>query len=185
MPPRRPKIHRGSRRPGEHSIGGVVSAYRERPTRRGDGKLAFFQLEDAAGQLEVIVFPKTFEKVREVLVSDEPLLCKGTVKDEGEGENHAFKMLLEEATPLAALRVSKTTKVVIRIDATSVTEDDIEKLRGILVESSGNCTPLVIMQIPGRSQTAIYLGDTFKVAPSDELLSALQGLLGQTAAEFA
>ncbi|MCP4443874.1 MAG: DNA polymerase III subunit alpha, partial [Myxococcales bacterium] len=66
--------------PGEYSIGGVVSAYRERPTRRGDGKLAFFQLEDAGGQLEVIVFPKTFEKVREVLTSDEPILCKGTVK---------------------------------------------------------------------------------------------------------
>ncbi|MCP4446344.1 MAG: hypothetical protein GY811_13515, partial [Myxococcales bacterium] len=79
--------------------------------RLGDGKLAFFQLEDAGGQLEVIVFPKTFEKVREVLTSDEPILCKGTVKDEGEDGNHAFKLLLEEAIPLAELRESKTSKV--------------------------------------------------------------------------
>ena len=48
----------GEKEPGEASIGGVVAAYRERPTRRGDGKLAFFQLEDERGQIEVVVFPK-------------------------------------------------------------------------------------------------------------------------------
>lgn len=173
------------KQPGEHSIGGVVSAYRERPTRRGDGKLAFFQLEDAGGQLEVIVFPKKFESVREILTSDEPILCKGTVKDEGEGENHAFKLLLDEAILLTQLREAKTSKVVIRIDATSATEEDIEKLRGILVESSGKCVPLIILQIPGRSQTAIYLGDTFRVAPTDELLASLCGLFGPDCAAFA
>src|SRR5690606_3302441 len=34
----------GRRPAGEAAIGGVVAAYRERPTKRGDGKLAFFQL---------------------------------------------------------------------------------------------------------------------------------------------
>ncbi len=175
----------GRKTPGEHAVGGVVSAYRERPTRRGDGKLAFFQLEDAGGQLEVIVFPKTFEKVRETLVSDEPILCKGTVKDEGEGDNHAFKLFLEEATPLADLRQSKTTRVVIRMDVTSISEAEIEALRDILVASSGKCTTVLIMEIPGRSKTAIYLGDTFRVAPTDELLTAIKALLGESAAEFA
>ena len=172
------------KQPGEHSIAGVVSAYRERPTKRG-GKIAFFQLEDAAGQLEVVVFPKKIEELREALTSDEPILCKGTVKDEGEGGEHAFKLLLDEATPLAQLRVAKTSKVVIRIDATSATEEDIETLRGILVGSSGKCLALIILEIPGRSQTAIFLGDTFRVAPTDELLAALTKLFGPDSAAFA
>jgi DNA polymerase-3 subunit alpha len=175
----------GRREPGEASIGGVVAGYRERPTRRGDGKIAFFQLEDAAGQLEVIVFPKTFEKVRPTLVCDEPILCKGKVVDEGEEGNHAWKMLLEEATPLSELRQAKTSKVVIEIDATTVTEDQIEELRGILVKSAGQCTAVLLMQIPDRSQTTIFLGDTFRVAPSDELLTNLEGLFGRPVASFA
>jgi DNA polymerase-3 subunit alpha len=178
-------FHEGRKPAGEASIGGVVTAYRERPTRRGDGKLAFFQLEDAAGQLEVIVFPKTFEKVRPTLVCDEPILCKGKVVDEGEGGTHAWKMLLEEATPLSELRQAKTSKVVIEIDATTVTEQQIEDLRGILVQASGKCTAVLLMQIPDRSQTTIFLGDTFRVAPSDELLTNIEGLLGKAAAKFA
>ncbi len=175
----------GRRQPGEASIGGVVTSYRERPTRRGDGKLAFFQLEDASGQLEVIVFPKTFEKVRPTLVCDEPILCKGKVVDEGEDGIHAWKMLLEDATPLSELRQAKTSKVVIEIDATTVTEEQIEDLRGILVQASGKCTAVLLMQIPDRSQTTIFLGDTFRVAPSDELLANLEGLFGRPVAKFA
>lgn len=175
----------GRKQPGEASIAGVVTAYRERPTRRGDGKLAFFQLEDAAGQIEVIVFPKTFEKVREVLVSDEPVLCKGKVVDEGEGDSHAFRMLLEEATPLAQLRKSKTSRVVISIDASVASEQDIEALRDILVGSSGDCTAVLQVQIPDRWQTTILLGETFRVSPSDELLSKLAGLFGESAATLA
>ncbi|MCP4449372.1 MAG: hypothetical protein GY811_29170 [Myxococcales bacterium] len=107
------------------------------------------------------------------------------MKDEGEDGNHAFKLLLEEAIPLAELRESKTSKVVIRIDATSATEEDIEALRGILVGASGKCVPLIILQIPGRSQTAIYLGDTFRVAPTDELLASLNQLFGANSTAFA
>ncbi len=178
-------FHEGRKPAGEASIGGVVTAYRERPTRRGDGKLAFFQLEDTAGQLEVIVFPKTFEKVRPTLVCDEPILCKGKVVDEGEDGIHAWKMLLEEATPLSELRQAKTSKVVIKIDATTITEDQIEDLRGILVKAPGKCTAVLLMQIPGNSETTILLGDTFRVAPSDELLTNLEGLFGRPVASFA
>ena len=63
-------------------------------TKKGD-KMARFMLEDAEGTLEVIAFPKTFEKVRHVLVSDEPILCTGAVKNEGNAEAPEWKMLLE------------------------------------------------------------------------------------------
>ncbi len=73
----------------------------------------------------------------------------------------------------------------IRIDATTATEEDIESLRGILVQNSGKCVPLIILQIPGRSQTAVFLGDTFRVAPTDELLAALNKLFGPDSSAFA
>ena len=169
----------GRRGAGEAAIGGVVAAYRERPTKRGDGKLAFFQLEDQSGQLEVIVFPKTFEKVRSVLVSDEPLLCSGKVVDEGEGDQHAWRMLLEDATPLSELRKTKTSRVEIHLDADAVTPEQIGSLRGILESSRGPCRTIVRVRIPRRSETIIPLGETFNVAPTDDLLLRLERLFGQ------
>jgi DNA polymerase-3 subunit alpha len=172
----------GKRGPGDFAIGGVVSAYRERPTRRGDGKLAFFNLEDDRGQIEVVVFPKTFEKVRHILVSDEPLLCSGRVVDEGEGEQHAFRLLLEDAVPLAELRRSKTRRVEINLDADSVTADQIRSLRTILADSRGTCDAIVRLSIGGRSETVIPLGESYKVAPTDELLLSLERLFGDRVA---
>ena len=174
----------GRRPAGEAAVGGVVSAYRERPTKRGDGKLAFFQLEDQSGQLEVVVFPKTFEKVRAVLVSDEPLLCTGKVVDEGEGEQHAWRMLLEDATPLADLRKSKTSRVEIHLDADAVTPQQIELLRGILEQSRGPCRTVLRLKIPQRSETIIPLADIYNVAPTDDLLLRLERLFGTRVASL-
>jgi DNA polymerase-3 subunit alpha len=174
----------GRRAAGEAAVGGVVASYRERPTKRGDGKLAFFQLEDQSGQLEVVVFPKTFEKVRAILVSDEPILCTGKVVDEGEGDQHAWRMLLEDATPLAELRKSKTSRVDIHLDADAVTPQQIEMLRGILEQSRGPCRTVLRLKIPQRSETIIPLGDSFNVAPTDDLLLRLERLFGTRVASL-
>ncbi|ACY16560.1 DNA polymerase III subunit alpha [Haliangium ochraceum] len=168
----------GKRPAGPAAVGGVVSAYRERPTRKGDGKIAFFQLEDATGQLEVIVFPKTFERVRETLVLDEPILCSGKVVDEGEGAQHAWRMLLEEATPLAHLRQSQTSRVDIHIAADQVTPDQIEALEQILTASRGSCQAVLHLSIPRRSATSVWLDPRWNVAPSEELLARIERLFG-------
>jgi len=176
----------GVRGPGEAAIGGVVAAYRERPTRKGDGKLAFFQLEDSFGQLEVIVFPKTFAALREVLVSDEPLLCAGKVVDEGEGEGqHAWRMLLESATPLAELRKSKTTTVHIHLTADTVDPQQIETLRDVLSGFSGSCTTVLHVRLPRRAEVIVPLGDEYQVAATDELVTRLERLFGGRVTVFA
>jgi DNA polymerase-3 subunit alpha len=168
----------GKRAAGPAAVGGIVSAYRERPTKKGDGKIAFFQLEDASGQLEVVVFPKTFEKVRHVLVLDEPILCTGKVVDEGEGGQHAWRMLLEEAVPLADLRKAQTTRVDIHLDADQVTSEQIEALEAILATSRGSCQAVLHLQIGRRSQTALWLDERWKVAPSDDFLARIERLFG-------
>ena len=174
----------GLRAPGEASVGGVVAAYRERATRRGDGKLAFFQLEDVFGQLEVMVFPKTFEKVREILVSDEPLLCSGKVVDEGEGDQHNWRMFLESVTPLAELRKSKTNRVEIHLNADSVTETQLVELKEILAAQRGSCEVILRLAIPQRSETVIPLGDGYCVAANEDLLLQVERLFGNRVVTF-
>ena len=167
----------------QYKVGGVVSAYRERVTRKGDGKLAFFQLEDSIGQLEVVVFPKTFERVRPILTLDEPLLCSGKVVDEGEGAQHAWKMLLEDVVPLSELG-DKFTRVDITLQAEDVSRERIDALQGILKKNPGGCTTVLHLRIGGRSDTALTLGEDWNVSHGDELQARLDRLFGERVFKF-
>ncbi len=172
----------GRRSPGDNSIGGIVSQYREMITKKGD-KMARFMLEDAEGTLEVIAFPKTFEKVRHVLVSDEPILVHGAVKNEGNAEAAEWKMFLETATPLSDLRQQKTTRVDIHLNADQMTHDQIDELKTILANATrGNCQAVIRLKIPLRSETFVFLPDAWDLSPTEELLTRLERLFGDRVA---
>lgn len=55
------------------TVGGMVTALKPLTTRKGDAML-FFTLESLTAQVEVTVFPRTFEKFRETGVFDEDAL---------------------------------------------------------------------------------------------------------------
>ncbi|CAN5796053.1 DNA polymerase III subunit alpha [soil metagenome] len=172
----------GTRGVGDNSIGGIVSQYREMITKKGD-KMARFMLEDSEGTLEVIAFPKTFEKVRHVLVSDEPILCSGAVKNEGNSEAPEWKMLLEKADPLSALREQKSTRVDIHLNADQLTHDLIDELKTILANATrGNCTAMIRLKIAQRSETVVQLPEAWAVSPTDDLMARLERLFGDRVA---
>ncbi len=167
----------GLKRAGEAKIGGVVSAYRERPTKRGNGKIAFFQLEDQNGSIDVVVFPKSFDELRPILVLDEPLLCSGRVVDEGEGGNHSYKMLLSKAVPLGELRKSQTRNVEFHLDSEHAGAAQIEQLKQLLIRCRGSCEAVIVVR-NGNAEARIPLGENWRVAPSDELISRADLLFG-------
>ncbi|HTJ43711.1 MAG TPA: DNA polymerase III subunit alpha [Kofleriaceae bacterium] len=174
----------GRRAPGEAGIGGIVSQYREMITKKGD-KMARFVLEDQAGTMEVVVFPKTFEKVRHVLVSDEPIICLGEVRNEGTAEQADWKMMMNDAQVMAELRSARTTRVEIHLNADAITDDQVTALRGILEGARGPVPAILRLTIPRRSETVISLGDRYQVAPTDELLARLERLFGERVATLA
>jgi DNA polymerase-3 subunit alpha len=175
----------GKRGVGDASIGGIVSQYREMITKKGD-KMARFMLEDAEGTLEVIAFPKTFEKVRHVLISDEPILCTGAVKNEGNAESPEWKMLLESAAPLSELRQQKTSRVDIHLNADQLTHDQIDELKTILANAvRGHCQAVLRLKIPQRSETVVALPDAWAVSPTEDLLTRIERLFGDRVATLA
>jgi DNA polymerase-3 subunit alpha len=172
----------GRKNQGDHAIGGIVSQYREMITKKGD-KMARFHLEDSEGAFEVIAFPKTFEKVRHVLVSDEPILCSGAVKNEGSAEAPEWKMLLESAAPLSEVRQAKTSRVDIHLNADQLTPDLVAELKSILAAATrGQHHAVLRLKLPRRSETVIALPDAWDVAPTDDLLMSLDRLFGDRVA---
>ena len=60
-------------------IVGVVSEIKERPLKNKKGKWAIINIEDNLGSIEVLCFNKNYEKVKNLIKNDEPLLFSGKV----------------------------------------------------------------------------------------------------------
>ena len=166
------------------ALGGIVVDYRDKPTKSGKGRVGFFKLEDQFGQVEVVVFPNAFDKFHELLSTDEPVLIKGKVKDEGEGEKADYRLFLDEAVSLAALRAEKTREVHVFLDADEVTKGQLEQLKTIFRAHPGSCTVWLHVKIPMRSETLVPLGKDLTVAAGDGLLLAIDRLVGERRVMF-
>lgn len=79
------------------TIGGVVSDVRDITTKRGQ-RMAFVKLEDKFGELEIVLFPKTYQETGSVWERDKIVLIKGKVtsKDK-EGNPSEVKVMVDLA----------------------------------------------------------------------------------------
>jgi len=59
-----------------YSLGGIIESITPRVTKRGEN-MATMTVEDLYGTVEVIVFPKSFEKYRSLLEVNEPIIISG------------------------------------------------------------------------------------------------------------
>ncbi len=79
-------------------VGGIISGYRPLKTKRG-APMAVLTLEDRDGSLEVVVFPKTYERCASVMVADRLVLVTGKLdKDE-----ETARLMADEVRPIESL----------------------------------------------------------------------------------
>ncbi len=76
-------------------IGGMITAKTIKYTKN-EQQMAFLTIEDLVGTVEVIVFPKDYEKNRSVLNVDEKVFIRGRVSLE---EDKDAKLIFEKAVP--------------------------------------------------------------------------------------
>ncbi len=77
-------------------VGGMVAGVSVKYTRNND-KMAFVTLEDFQGSIEIVVFPKTYEKCSQLLQEDAVLLISGRASVSADGEG---KVIAAEIKPL-------------------------------------------------------------------------------------
>lgn len=61
-------------------IGGIIDTVKEITTKKGK-KMAFITISDFTGSIEAVVFPKTYEANREVVIEDTVIAMQATVSD--------------------------------------------------------------------------------------------------------
>jgi DNA polymerase-3 subunit alpha len=163
----------------EISVGGLVAGVKEINTKKGD-QMAFLTLEDMRGRVEVIVFPDLFRSVRPYLQADVPVLIRG-VLDKGEERP---KVKASSLVPLEEAKREKISKVHLLLRTPGLSREQLLRLREILEENKGECTTLLHLVVPHRSEVIMALSPALTVTPSDKMRRSVEGLFGEKTVEM-
>ena len=169
------------------SMGGVVEEFRERNTKTGS-RMAFFQLEDTYGRVEVIVRERALEAHREALKTDRPVLITGVVRPDRDPRNDpeagaAVKLLLDGVEPLVDSFRSRTKSVRVRVRINGVNREKLAALREALEAHPGKCPVTLLLE--SDDDWRISLGaHKLTVDPSEAMLSSLERLFGEKVCEL-
>ncbi|MBB1428453.1 DNA polymerase III subunit alpha [Shewanella sp. SG44-2] len=156
---------------------GLVVATRVMITKRGS-KMGLVTLDDKSARLEVMLFTEPFEKFGHMLEKDRILICEGDVSfDDFSGGN---RMNARNIIEIGEARSHFAKAVEINVHGDDVTPDWLQTFEQTLTPWRKGAVPVVINYTKQQASGKIVLGEEWRVNPSDELMLALESMLGST-----
>lgn len=157
------KVMDGSRA----TIGGMITTKTVKYTRTNQ-TMAFITIEDLLGTVEVIIFPKTYEKYRHLLEEDTKLFVEGRVSAEDEKDS---KLICEKIWEFGEAR----KELWIQFADMETFQREERALYGFIREEEGKDQVVIYVKSP---KAVKRLSDNWGIRIHDELLSKLRGHFG-------
>jgi DNA polymerase-3 subunit alpha len=152
-------------------------------TKRGD-TMAFVQLDDRSGRLEVSLFADIYNEYREKLVKDALLVISGQVSfDDYSG---GLKMRGESVKSLADARQDSVRALQVVLDAEVLPAAAVtaRQMAAILEPYRQGACPVHIQYRRADVDALVRLGPEWKINPQDELLLELRNTFGKGAVQL-
>jgi DNA polymerase-3 subunit alpha len=150
------------------TIGGMITGKTVKTTRTNQ-MMAFVTIEDLAGSVEVLVFPRDYEKRRDLLNQDEKLFIRGRVSI---GDDPVGKLICEDAIPFDAV----PRELWIQYADKEAYLADEKALLDMLRMQEGQDRVIIYL---GRERAKKALPANWNVKAGGELLEALGKRLGE------
>ena len=148
-------------------LGGLIVSAKRLNTKSGD-MMCFVGLEDFSGQIEIVVFPRVFEKTSRLLAPDMAIMVSGRLSVNEEG----VKVLAQDIKPLS----DAGFEVRVRIGKHQETAEIMTQLKEVLVAHRGNAPVYLHLVANGR---VIKTEPTYWIDPTASALAAIEGVMGK------
>ena len=154
----------------KYSILGIVTSVRSIFTKNGR-PMAFLQIEDYNGAIELVVFSDQWEQHREQIEVDSILACNGRI-DLSRGDP---KFIVETILQPEELKEIETREIHIRLERNTMSEEELYNLRSYLFDHKGNC-PLYLHlnNANGKRETVIKASSQITLSSSRNVLEELR-----------
>ncbi|QJQ95044.1 MULTISPECIES: DNA polymerase III subunit alpha [Halomonadaceae] len=158
-------------------VAGLVVGMRTMKSKRGD-TMAFVTLDDRTGRIEASLFGELFEQLRGRLDTEQVLIVEGEVSsDDFSG---GLRLRGKEITLMVEARSKFGQAVELSLDGSRANGRLIASLRESLTpHRDAQGLPVRLRYRNGQVSGWLELADEWKVAPCDELLTALREVEGQ------
>ena len=162
------------------TLAGIISAKKNLVTKKGLN-MAFLTVEDLYDTLEVVVFPKSYEKYRDCLEVDNIVLLRGKLDKK---EEDSPKLLADEIRLFSDIpdsekkpeSAAKPALLKIAIPASYSEEDGLAAFRGLAKAHLGDMPVAVLVLSTGHKYK---LGYDLWVKPDEAFLSEAKQLFGE------
>lgn len=153
-------------------VGGLVAGYREFITKKGT-RMAFGQMEDLSGSVELIIFPDVFAKVEETLKLEKPVLVSGTFERDDRGE----KILVETLSAFDD-KLKSSKRLLLELDEPMI--EKMESLKSLLEKHHGETSVAFQVGIDDLGKNVMLDAVGLGVQISNDLFEDIYKLCGRT-----
>lgn len=161
----------------EVKIGGILRGIKKVQTKAKAEIMAYLILEDAEGNIEVIVFPDLYRNYLPLLQKDTPLLIKGTIDKTEKG----IKVISTEISRLDGIELRNKSKVEINLRYPFSESGSLKMLNALIAESKGEY-PLYLRIFLEDAEALIATG--VKISPDNEMIHRIEEIAGKGAVVF-
>jgi DNA polymerase-3 subunit alpha len=154
-------------------LGGIVTDLNRRKSKKGEW-WASLQLEDLDGQVDVLVFPKTYATFQTELDDDRSVMVTGRLQIEDE----RVRVIADSIAPLGALREQRVEAVQLRLDAGALDQNLVDAIRRAVDAHRGSARLFFEVARPGSYRLTARAETAIGVTPSREFSRALETLVG-------
>ena len=165
----------------EIAVAGIMQGLRVQKTRRDQKLYAQAVLEDATGKIELIAFPRDYEKLSAQLKIEAPVLIRGVLS--GNDDDAAPKLSLLSIQTLEDVQVKLPTGLRIRINLDRATEELLTQLK-----SASDAAPgpgKVMLHLEKKDEYAVILEpEGLSVAADRGWIERVEQIVGRGAVQL-
>ena len=163
----------------EHSvtIAAVITGVKRQISKKTGKEYARLVLEDFHGTAEAIVFPDTWAKLNRAVVPDAAMLLTGGYSTRDRGEERV-PFVVESVRPLDEFRLAGDVAVSLRWRKLDAPDPEAIRAAAALCAAHPGPAPVYIEWSDGNGEAMRLRSRRTRVAAEDELITALQGILG-------
>ena len=175
MKPEPVVFQRGQREPqNEIQIAGVITGLKVAKSKRSGEMYASACLEDTVGKIDLIAFPKDYEKLQEALKIDVPVLVRGSLRGE---EDSAPKLSVTAITALEDVKIKLPEALRIKVPLHNPDSALLDKLLAIFSDQPGPGKLLLDLEEPGEF-CAVLEPTGFSVCADRLFIDRVEDLVG-------
>lgn len=155
------------------SVGGIIIDSKRITTQKGE-LMSFSTLEDYTSGIEVVTFPRIFERYGKYILPGSKMLAIGRLQVE---EEKANKILAQHIVPLG----NSSMRLCLELNKKLETDENLQRIQGILKEFHGSM-PVILRFVDQKKMVRTF--EEFWITPSAELLEKLNTILSESMIYF-